>query len=70
MTVTNHLLRQWRHSQEPKVTLTALSDDVGVTPSHLCEIERGNNNPSLDLAVRLSKRTGLPVECFVAQEHA
>lgn len=59
---TDHPLRAWRKSQAPKVTLATLAARVGVTPSHLSEIETGNNEPSLALAITLSKETGIEVE--------
>ena len=61
--MVDHPLRRWRHSQ--KITLAALANDVGVTPSHLSEIETGKNVPSLMLAARLSRATadakGMPL---------
>lgn len=53
-----HPLRRWR--SENKVTLAALAARVGATPSHLSEIERGENVPSLQLADRLSRATAAP----------
>lgn len=55
MIVTDHPLRLWRKAS--KLTLTALAGKVGVTPSHLSEIERGANTPSLELAAKLSRAT-------------
>lgn len=55
MVATDHPLRLWRKASN--VTLTALAGKVGVTPSHLSEIERGSNTPSLDLAAKLSRAT-------------
>lgn len=60
-----HPLRQWR--KETKATLADLARDVEVTPSHLSEIERGRNEPSLALAAKLSKRTGIPMVRFVKE---
>ena len=39
------------------MTLAELARVVGVSPSHISEIERGHNEASLDLAVRLSGAT-------------
>jgi transcriptional regulator with XRE-family HTH domain len=55
MIATNHPLRRWRKDRD--VTLAALAGKVGVTPSHLSEIERGSNTPSLELAAKLSQAT-------------
>lgn len=60
-----HPLRAWRTSN--KVTLAVLADRIGVkvTVSHLSEIERWENTPSLFLASKLSEATaddaGVPV---------
>jgi transcriptional regulator with XRE-family HTH domain len=51
-----HPLRLWRKKHE--VRLETLAAKVGVTASHLSEIERGLNRPSLGLAARLSAATG------------
>lgn len=58
-----HPLRQWR-KQNGK-TLSDLSEAVSVTPSHLSEIENWNNEPSLDLAARLHRATGIEMTAFV-----
>ena len=42
-----------------------LAERVGVTASHLSEVENYKNEPSLDLADRLSKTTGLGIGEFV-----
>ena len=62
-----HPLRIWRHSQDPRKTLADLANDVGVTPSHLSEIENWNNEPSLDLASRLHRVTGIEMGQFVRE---
>lgn len=61
-----HPLKIWRQSQSPKVTLAALALRVGVTASHLSEVENYKNEPSLDLTARLSEATGLTMKEFVA----
>lgn len=55
MTASEHPLRQWR--RKAGVTLATLAGEVGVTPSHLSEIERGLNGASVALLKRLSKAT-------------
>jgi transcriptional regulator with XRE-family HTH domain len=60
MIATNHPVRRWR--KDNGKTLSALAGKVGVTPSHLSEIERGLNHPSLDLTAKLKAETGLPAE--------
>ena len=70
-----HPLRLWRDRND--VTLAALATDVEVTPSHLSEIERGLNRPSIELAARLVRASGklaktdgdaVKIEDFVAPE--
>jgi transcriptional regulator with XRE-family HTH domain len=56
MIVSDHPLRLWRTANG--VTLAKLAAEVGVTASHLSEVERGRNNLSLDLAAKLSRATG------------
>jgi len=56
--------------QFPRKTLIELAEAVGVTPSHLSEIEHWNNKPSLDLMVRLCAVTGLKMDAFVAPRRA
>lgn len=58
-----HPLYHWRQ-QNSRMPLQQLAEKVGCTQSHLSEIENGNNDPSLDLAVKLSRVTGIPVERF------
>ena len=62
-----HPIRAWRKSRTPKVTLADLAKRIKVTPSHLSEIENGNNEPSLALAIKLSKETGIDVERLARQ---
>lgn len=61
--MADHPLRLWR--TEHGVTLATLADRVGVTASHLSEVERDLDTPSLDLATKLSRETtngdGVPV---------
>lgn len=63
-----HPLRKWR--KDARQTLADVAKDVAVTPSHISEIERFLNDPSLALAARLSKRTGIPIDKFVKQTEA
>lgn len=64
MKQSDHPMRTWRKGQTPAVTLTALAANLGVSPSHLSEIENWNNEPSLELADRLSSLTGLDMRDF------
>lgn len=67
MTKPEHPLRIWRRGHEPRKTLSEVAEKVGVTPSHLSEIENWKNEPSLDLTAKLSKATGLDMQAFVKQ---
>lgn len=53
-----HPLRRWRLKHGVTLEKLATRKGVGVSPSHLSEIERGLNSPSLDLAASLSRATG------------
>lgn len=63
MVQTTHPLRRWRDAK--RVTLADLARRVGVSPSHISEIERGINAPSLELAAKLSRETSVPIVDFV-----
>jgi transcriptional regulator with XRE-family HTH domain len=62
---TAHPIKEWRKANGK--TLAELAGDVGVSPSHLSEIENGNNEPSLELAVKLSTRTGIEISSFAGR---
>ncbi len=63
-----HPLKEWRTAEDRRMTLVELAALIeGVTPSHLSEIENGNNEPSLELAVRISAKTGIEVSQFVGR---
>jgi transcriptional regulator with XRE-family HTH domain len=68
--MVEHALRRWRKGNG--LTLVVLAGRVGVTPSHLSEIERGRNRPSLELAAKLSRITKneVPLSDFVPQQAA
>jgi transcriptional regulator with XRE-family HTH domain len=59
-----HPLYRWRKLNGDK-TLQEVADLVGVTQSHLSEIENWKNEPSLDLAARLHTHTGIDMKAFV-----
>ncbi len=58
-----HPQRQWRENNG--VTLITLAEIMGVTPSHLSEIERWRGFPSLPLASKLSQHTGISLAEYV-----
>jgi DNA-binding XRE family transcriptional regulator len=44
---------------------TRLAKELGITPQRVCDIRKGRMVPSLELALRIAKATGIPVESFV-----
>jgi DNA-binding XRE family transcriptional regulator len=46
----------------------ALADAVGVNYQTIGYLERGDYNPSLELAMRLSEEFGLPVEAIFSRQ--
>lgn len=62
-----HPLRIWR--KKAGITLAELAQRANITPSHLSEIERHKNDPSLSLAAKLSRATSGEVQIvdFVKQ---
>lgn len=55
-----HPVRERRKARD--LTLEQLASEMKVTASHLSEIERGVNAPSLSLAGRLSRYLDVPME--------
>jgi len=63
-----HHLRGLRQDQE--LTLAALAEEVGITPSALSQIERGKSEPSLGTLWRLGRALNASLFDFFAQEQA
>ncbi|AJF63356.1 helix-turn-helix transcriptional regulator [Streptomyces litmocidini] len=53
---------------ERKVSRQALAEAVGVHYQTIGYIERGQYNPSLDLALKMARFFGLPVEALFSLE--
>ncbi|MFI7273725.1 helix-turn-helix transcriptional regulator [Streptomyces sp. MS19] len=53
---------------ERKVTRRELAEAVGAHYQTIGHIERGQYNPSLDLALRIAAHFGLPVEALFSLE--
>jgi putative transcriptional regulator len=53
---------------EKKVTQQALADAIGVTRATINAIEKGNYNPSLELAFRLSRFFGTDIQNIFSVE--
>lgn len=64
-----HPLFHWRKANG-NISLQRLADDLDCTQSFLSQIETGQKQPSLTLAVRLRDKTGIPVEAFAKQAEA
>jgi len=70
MVVMEHPLRKFRTSQPVRIRLQALGDQVGVSKSFLCKIEKWKQRPTLALAIKLSEATNGAVrpEDFLAPD--
>lgn len=64
MSVKNHL-RRFRFDAG-EMTQQALAERVGVTRQTILSIEKGNYNPSVELALRLAAALGTTVEALFA----
>jgi putative transcriptional regulator len=51
-----------RHREERGLTQEDLAELVGVTRQTIISIERGRYSPSIELALRLARLFGVPVE--------
>jgi transcriptional regulator with XRE-family HTH domain len=58
-----HPVYLWR--QASGVSQRSLADEIGCNQSFLSLIEAGERSPSLVMAARLKRATGLPLETFV-----
>ena len=58
--VGNHI-RRLRFNQN-EMTQQQLADKVGVTRQTIVSLEKGNYSPSLELAFRIARAFGLPLE--------
>lgn len=53
-------LRAWADSQEPPIPMVALAELLEVSRPHLSNVIAGRERPSLALAARIERLTGLP----------
>jgi transcriptional regulator with XRE-family HTH domain len=67
-----HLTRLGRKLREARrlrqLTLQELAGKVGLTPSHISQIERGVTNPSVSALLSLAGALDLPMEYFFSHE--
>lgn len=66
---SDHPLKTYRESQDPKLTLEALGRDVDASKFTLSRIEHWKQQPSYGLLCRLMARTGLAPDCFFRPAH-
>lgn len=59
-----HPLKSFRKNHLPPLSLEQLAVQVDSTKAMLSRIESRTRYPSLDLAAKLSKCTGIPIEKF------
>lgn len=59
-----------RHRIEAGETLAEAADKLGVSVSHLSDLERGESRPSVKLAEKLAKKTAIPVLVLLGLERA
>lgn len=52
-----------------KMTQEFLAEKVGVNPSHICNIENGNANPSLTTIVNIANALECSVDLFIYNEY-
>jgi transcriptional regulator with XRE-family HTH domain len=63
-----HPLKSFRSTSG--LTMAALADMARTSEATICRIENGSRSPSLSLAARLSRVTGIPLDRFAPQEEA
>jgi DNA-binding XRE family transcriptional regulator len=63
-----HPLRRWR--QGHSISQATLAKEIGVVPTHICQIERRTRLPSLSLGARLAAHTGIPLVDFLPPDEA
>lgn len=68
MAKKQHPFRTWREANG--LTLAEIATDVDCVPSYISDIERGIKQPSLTVASKLSKMSGIPVDKFVLEAAA
>lgn len=61
MTDDLHAIRAYRLAQKPRLSLERLAADVGVRDATLSRIETGKLRLTVELATKLSLRTGIPM---------
>lgn len=60
------MLKEWR--KRAKINLADLASRCGVSEGSMSRIERGEQTPSLPIAVKLEEITGIPAREFLPAE--
>lgn len=71
--MSEHPLEQWLQAKRragERVRKRDLARDVGCSPSRITQILHYGSEPSLALAAKLSRETGLPIDSFLRQTEA
>lgn len=63
-----YLLRAWREAND--VTQVVLAGRLDISPKHLSGVENGDRSVSLNLAIRIERELGIPVESWERAEKA
>ena len=66
--MAEHAMRRYR--REKAIPLDKIADAVGVSRGTISRIERGKQNPSMELVRRLIEKTGLSAHDFIPPEPA
>lgn len=63
-------LGRYLDESDPKITQSEFGRSVGVSQSAISDIIKGVHAPSLDLLLRISKKTGLTLDELVSSKAA
>lgn len=58
------MIREWREGQSPQITQAVLAEKLGISTPHLSGVENGDRSVSLNVAIRIERETGVPVEAW------
>ena len=58
--------REQRRADDPAFSLRQVAERIGVQPSYLSQLERGNERPSEDTVVRLADELGIDRDLLLA----
>lgn len=58
-----------RLRQRKKLSQEVLAEKVGISPKYVSSIERGKENPTLDILIKLAQTLGVEIEEVFAISH-